>query len=245
MPPFLAVVYEGAPFEFLGPAHVGALLAILGLNLLLARFRGTTAETKHRARWGLAVLLWTAEVSWHAWNLASGIWRPQTMLPLNLCSLLIWLSGIMLVRRDYRIYEFSYFLGIGGAVQYLATPDLGPYGFPHFRFFQAYLSHGLLLTAPLFMTIVEGFRPTWRSLLRVAAGVHLYMIPIFFLNAAIGSNFLMLNSKPGTGSLLDLLPPWPAYIPYMEAIGLGACLLLYLPFVIIDSRSTAAPARVE
>lgn len=234
---FFAVDYEGAPFVFLGPAHVGALLAILTLNLLLIRFRRAKSETRTRIRWGLAIVLWTAEASWHAWNLAGGIWTPQVMLPLNLCSILIWLSGLMLVRKDHRIYEFAYFLGIGGAIQYLATPDLGRYGFPHFRFFQAYLSHGLLLTAPVFMTIVEGFRPTWRSLLRVVVGLNIYLVPIFFLNAAIGSNFLMLNAKPGTGSLLDILPDWPAYIAYMELIGLATCLLLYLPFIAGDARA--------
>jgi hypothetical integral membrane protein (TIGR02206 family) len=234
---YFAVDYEGAPFEFLGPAHIGALLVILALNLLLARFRNAEPETRTRIRWGLAIVLWTAEASWHAWNVAGGIWRPQVMLPLNLCSILIWLSGLMLVRKDQRIYEFAYFLGIGGAIQYLATPDLGRYGFPHFRFFQAYLSHGLLLTAPVFMTVVEGFRPTWKSLMRVVIGVNLYMVPIFLLNRAIGSNFLMLNAKPGTGSLLDILPAWPAYIPYMELVGLATCLLLYLPFIVVDSRT--------
>ena len=161
----------------------------------------------------------------------------QVMLPLHLCSLLTWLSGVMLVRKDRRIYEFAYFLGIGGALQYLATPDLGRYGFPHFRFFQAYLSHGLLLTAPVFMTLVEGFRPTWRSLQRVVIGANVYMVPIFFVNRAIGSNFLMLNGKPGTGSLLDILPPWPAYLPYMELIGLATCLLLYSPFIVADATA--------
>lgn len=237
---FFAVEYKGAPFDFLGPAHVGALIVVLGLNLLLIQFRTAEPATKTRIRWGLALVLWVSEASWHAWKLVSGIWRPEVMLPLNLCSILIWLSGIMLLRKDHRIYDFSYFLGVGGALQYLATPDLGPYGFPHFRFFQAYVSHGLLLTAPLFMTMVEGFRPTWRSLWRVVMGANLYMIVIFFLNGAIGSNFLMLNGKPGTGSLLDLLPAWPGYIPYMELIGLATCLLLYIPFVISDARAAAS-----
>lgn len=236
-----AVDYEGAPFELLGPAHIGALLAILALNLLLIQFRKTAPKTKARIRWGLAILLWTAEASWHVWSLAGGNWRPQVMLPLHLCSILIWLSGLMLARKIHWIYEFAYFLGIGGAIQYLATPDLGRYGFPHFRFFQAYVSHGLLLTAPVFMTVVEGFRPTWKSLVRVVIGINIYMIPIYLLNTAIGSNFLMLNGKPGTGSLLDILPDWPAYIPYMEAIGLVTCLLLYLPFIVADSRAGRGP----
>jgi uncharacterized membrane protein YwaF len=50
----------------------------------------------------------------------------------------------------------------------------------------------------------------------------------------------MLNAKPATPSLLDLLPPWPYYIPYMELLGLVSCLLLYLPFVLIDRRSGSA-----
>jgi hypothetical integral membrane protein (TIGR02206 family) len=237
MPEFFAVDYAGVPFEFLGAAHIGALLAILALNLLLIRVREAEPATRSRVRWGLAIVLWTSEASWHLWCLATGTWRPQVMIPLHLCSILTWLSGLMLVRKDYRIYEFAYFLGIGGALQYLVTPDLGRYGFPHFRFFQAYLSHGLLVTAPVFMTIAEGFRPTWRSLRRVVIGANIYMVPIFLLNLAIGSNFLMLNSKPGTGSLLDILPAWPYYLPYMELIGLVTCLLLYLPFSVADARA--------
>jgi hypothetical integral membrane protein (TIGR02206 family) len=143
----------------------------------------------------------------------------------------------MLVRCDYRIFEFAYFLGIGGGLQYLATPDLGPYGFPHFRFIQAFTSHGLLLTAPIYMAVVEGFRPTWASLKRVVIGANLYMVLVFIVNLAIGSNYLMLNAKPGTPSLLDLLPAWPYYVPFMELIGLATCLLLLVPFILADVRS--------
>jgi hypothetical integral membrane protein (TIGR02206 family) len=88
------------------------------------------------------------------------------------------------------------------------------------------------------MTVVEGFRPTWKSLLRVAIWMNLYMIPIYFLNNAIGSNYLMINHKPETASLLDLLPDWPIYILYMEALGVITFILLYIPFVIKDWRSS-------
>jgi hypothetical integral membrane protein (TIGR02206 family) len=145
-----------------------------------------------------------------------------------------------LLYRDRRIYEFAYFLGIGAAIQYLATPDLGIYGFPHFRFFQAFVGHGLLLTAPIYMTLVEGFRPTWKSLLRVVLWTNVYMAIIFMLNSTIGSDFLMLNVKPATPSLLDLLPAWPYYIVYMELIGVITLLLLYAPFMISDWKKPAA-----
>ena len=224
---------------------MAALAALLTLNLGLLRLRGATEQARSIARICLAVVLWASELSWHIWNIAVGTWSARYLLPLNLCSIFIWLCGFMLIFKDYRIYTFAYFLGIGASIQYLATPDLGQYGFPHFRFFQAFISHGLLLTAPIYMTTVEGFRPTWRSVKHVVLWTNVYMVLIFCLNLAIGSDYLMLNIKPATPSLLDLLPPWPYYIVFMELIGIVTILLLYLPFAIRDrlaGRSMAESA---
>jgi hypothetical integral membrane protein (TIGR02206 family) len=148
----------------------------------------------------------------------------------------VWTGAFMLVTKNYRIYEFMYFMGIAGAIQALATPDLGIYGFPHFRFFQTFLSHGLIVTSAIYMTVVEGQRPTWKSMIRVAIWMNVYALVVFFINNAIGSNYLMINRKPDLPSLLDLLPPWPVYILYMELIGVISMLLLYLPFVFKDWR---------
>ena len=185
----------------------------------------------------LALILVSNEIAWHYWNYVVGKWTIQTMLPLHLCSLLVWFGAFMLVTKNYRVYEFMYLMGIGGAIQALATPDLGIYGYPHFRFFQTFISHGLIITSAIFMTVVEGLRPTWKSLLRVAIWMNLYVVIIYFVNSAIGSNYLMINYKPDTPSLLDLLPPWPVYIVYMELIGIITFLLLYIPFVIKEWRN--------
>jgi hypothetical integral membrane protein (TIGR02206 family) len=158
------------------------------------------------------------------------------MLPLHICSILIWLAGFMLIFKNYRIYEFAYFIGIGGAMQALLTPDAGIYGFPHYRVFQTFISHGLLITAAVFMTTVEGFRPTWKSFWRVLIGINIYAAIIFPINHLLGTNYLFINGKPATASLLDALPAWPYYLIYMELIAFAIFLLLYLPFIIKDAR---------
>jgi hypothetical integral membrane protein (TIGR02206 family) len=149
----------------------------------------------------------------------------------------------MLATKNYQIYEFMYLMGIGGAIQALATPDLGIYGFPHFRFFQTFISHGLIVTAAIYMTTVEGYRPTWKSIWRVFVWMNAYMVIVFFINTAIGSNYLFINHKPETASLLDMLPRWPIYILYVEVIGMITVLLLYLPFAIKDWRRKAMENR--
>jgi hypothetical integral membrane protein (TIGR02206 family) len=186
----------------------------------------------------LASILWINEIAWHAWMLFHGRWTVQTMLPLHICSLMVWISGIMLVTRSYRVYEFSYFLGIGAGLQALATPDLGIYGFPHFRYFQTLLSHGLIVTASIYMTAVEGFRPACKSMLKAALWMNMYALGIYFVNDALGSNYLMVNAKPDVPSLLDLLPEWPWYILWMEGMGIITFLLLYSPFFVKSRVST-------
>jgi hypothetical integral membrane protein (TIGR02206 family) len=207
------------------------------LNVLLLFFKNANDGTKATIRWMLALILLFNEIAWHYWNFVTGQWTIQTMLPLHLCSLLVWMGVLMLITKNYRVYEFMYFMGIAGAIQALATPGLGIYGFPHFVFFQYFISHGLIITSAIYMTVVEGFRPTWKSLLRVAVWMNIYVVIVYFINVAIDSNYLMINYKPDTPSLLDLLPEWPIYILYLELIGVISILLLYLPFVAKDLRS--------
>ena len=143
----------------------------------------------------------------------------------------------MLITKNYRIYEFAYLLGLPGALQALLTPDAGRYGFPHFRFFQALLSHGAIITAAVYMTTVEGLRPMPWSTVRVLLIGNLGVLIVFLINRAIGSNYMYVNRKPETASILDLLPPWPWYLLYIEGMGVVMILLLYLPFFIHDLQS--------
>ncbi|MDK1030222.1 MAG: TIGR02206 family membrane protein [Anaerolineae bacterium] len=237
MSQFFAKDYLGGEFEFLGVNHIFTLTIIILINFIILRYKRTPEDIRSKVRWFLAILLWTNEIGFHIWKINIGEWHIQTMLPLHVCSLLVWLSGLMLVTKSFKIYEFVYFIGIGGAIQVLVTPDLGIYGFPHYRYFQTFISHGFIIISAIYMTTVEAFRPTWSSFFRVVLWLNVYMLAIFFLNNTIGSNYLMVNHKPSLPSLLDLLPDWPWYILWMELIGLVTFLLLYSPFIIKDLRS--------
>jgi hypothetical integral membrane protein (TIGR02206 family) len=235
---YFAKDWNGPAFAMFGPAHLTALALIVLLNIGLVRnFKGAGEAARTKLRWTMAIILWANELGWHIWNYATGQWTIQTMLPLHLCSVLVWVGALALVTMNYSVYEFMYFMGIAGALQALLTPDIGIYGFPHYRFWQTYVSHGLIVTAAIYMTLVERFRPTWKSLGRVVVWMNIYMGIVFVVNMLIGSNYLFIAHKPPTASLLDLLPPWPYYIAYIEVIGLVMCLLLYVPFIIKDWRA--------
>ncbi|MBI1294609.1 TIGR02206 family membrane protein [bacterium] len=227
---YFAWDYTGTPFRLFSMAHLAALAVIAGLALLLPLLRGRPSAQVW-FRYGLATLLLVNEMSWHVWHWVNGQWTVQTMLPLHLCSVLVFGSAIMLVTRHYGIFEFAYFMGIAGALQALFTPDLTIHGFPHYRFWQTYISHGGIVLAALFMVIVVGYRPTWRSLWHVLIGMNVYLAFVGIVNWLLGSNYMFIAHKPETASLLDVLGPWPWYILSLEALGMTICLLLMLPFV--------------
>jgi len=227
---YFAKDYTGAPMALFDTVHLLTLALIALLTLALLPLRSASPLTRRRARYAIAIILWLNEIGYHIWHLAWGLWTVQTMIPLQVCSVMVWLGGWGLITKNETMYEFMYFLGIGGALQALLTPDVGIYGFPHYRYFQTFISHGLIITSAVFLTVVEGMRPTWRSIVRVFVGTNLYMLLVYLIDVQIGANYLFLVSKPPTASVLDMLPPWPYYLLYMEAMGVVTFLLLYLPF---------------
>jgi len=244
MDQFFSLDFTGGPFQLFSTQHLIALGFFVLLNLFLV-IRGKSISEKARQglRYGMAAVLIVNELAWHAWNLITGQWTLQTMLPLHLCSILVWLNAYMLITRNYRIYEFAYLIGIAGALQAMLTPDLGIYAFPHFRYFQVFLSHGCIITSAIYMTAVEGYRPYPRSVLRVLVIGNIYMIGVTLLNLAIGSNYLFTAHKPVTASLLDVLPAWPWYLGIIELMAIAFVLLFYLPYAIRDlTQKKAATA---
>lgn len=232
MAQYFGGTWDGAPFEVFGTPHLIAIGILLAINLAFIPLRRhPRPKLQAGIRYGLAAILLVDELGWHLWNVHIGTWTVQTMLPLHLCSVLIYVSAIMLINKNYRLFEFVYFLGIGGALQGFLTPDAGQFGFPHFIFFQVLISHGGIVTAGIYMAVAERYRPTWASVKRVFIVSNIYMVLVGIVNWAIGSNYLFLAHKPATASLMDIMGPWPWYILSLEVVGLVMVLLLYLPFM--------------
>lgn len=232
--------YTGEPFRLFYPPHIAVLVIIVLINLSFIILRTSPHPIIQRTiRWGLAMALLINEAAWHAWNWSIGLWTIQTMLPLHLCSVMVFVSVIMLITRSKAVFEFAFFLGIGGATQALLTPPLTIHGFPHFRFFQTFISHGGIVAASVYMAVVERYRPYLRSTVRVFVGLNAYMLCIAVVNTLLGSNYLYLARKPDIPTLIDKLGPWPWYIIPLEGIALVLLVVLYAPFAIYDWRSRA------
>jgi hypothetical integral membrane protein (TIGR02206 family) len=231
MPDFFARDYTGGSFVLFGRDHLIGLAMIVLVCLTVWLFRDRWNDrTRKITRWSLLGLIYLCEGSWQVWMLATDSWTIQQMLPLWVCSITAWTMPLLLIWRSYRYYEWAYLIGIMGAVMALLTPDLMNYGFPHFRFIEFFTLHGAIIVAVIYMTAVEGFRPTWKSLPRVLVMINVYWLFCAWVNNQIGSNYLYTQGKLPTPSLLDVLGPHPWYLLAMEGIGIVLAILMILPF---------------
>lgn len=238
--------YTGRPFVSFGAAHLAALGIVLALNLFFTAWRKPAgARARAAFRYAAASALLLNEAVWFAWTYVTGQWDLRTILPLHLCSMMVYVGAAALVTKRQPLYELLYFLGIGGAFQALMTPNLGRYGFPHIYFLSSFVSHGLILSAAVYLTVVEGLRPTLGSLRRAFVVGNLLLACAGVVNWLVGGNYMYVSHKPETPTILDALGPWPWYIAGMEALGLLTMLLLYLPFARAGTRDNVRAPALE
>ncbi len=232
MQKYFAYDHGGPPFDTFGSGHLVALGIIAAIIVFLVRgWRKPSEDAKRRARVSLAAIILVVESSWHVWSLYTDFWNVQRHLPLHLCSVGIWCSIYMLLARSYRVYEILFFVGLAGSTQALLTPSAA-FGLPHFWAIQTLMSHGLLVIATVYMTTIEGFRPTWKSVWKTMLVLNIYVVIVAGINYLLGSNYMYTMGKPATASLLDLMGPWPWYLLTGEIVAIALFSLLYLPFAV-------------
>ena len=138
----------------------------------------------------------------------------------------------MLINKNYTLFEINYFWGLGGAIQALLTPDIGMYGFPHYRFFQFFTSHGLILAAVLYMVFVHQYAPQHRSIWKVFGITLIYTVFIAIFNFIFKGNYLFICWKPENGSIMDVMGPWPWYIIPLAVVAIITFYIWYTPFAL-------------
>jgi hypothetical integral membrane protein (TIGR02206 family) len=156
----------------------------------------------------------------------------------------------MLLKKRKKLYEFVYFIGIPVALYALIFPVAQNYGFPHYRFFYTLITPAMILLSAIYMTAAEDETTlNWQSLLRVFITANLIAAIVYGINVYFGSNYLYLNAKPTDRILLSVLPAYPTYLVYLEAIGILSGLILYIPVFLRDwmgkRNSQADAARID
>lgn len=219
------------PAVIFGPAHLVVLtMVVVGTPLLCWRARRDPG-----ARWllgvrrGLSLLLILNQVVWQVERLATDRWTPEEALPCHLCDAALFAAAWALWRPDALAFELGYFWGLAGTLQGLITPNI-PEDFPDYEFFRFFVMHAGIPVGMVFLAAGLGMRPRRGAVLRMVLWTNAMAAVAAVINLVSGGNYMFLREPPPSGSLLDLLGPWPWYILVAEGFALVMFLLLALPF---------------
>jgi hypothetical integral membrane protein (TIGR02206 family) len=212
----------------------GAYGAALSLAVMLG-VAGCWTGRRNPGRWRLwaarilGVVLLGDAVSYFVTVATSGPFSVQSSLPLPLCDVATVVAAAACLWPAGLLVELTYFWGLAGTLQAVATPDLDV-GFPHVVFFQYVVGHFGIVLAALFLVIGMGERPRRGAAPRVLVLTAGYTAVVGLVDWLTGADYMFLSSKPASWSLLSVLGPWPWYTLSATAVAVVLVTALDAPF---------------
>lgn len=224
-------------FEAYGTSHQAVILLLLvGATLLVWSGRShprSSAARRLGKALALAILLLTLPLQ--ILYFTPAYWSLQRTLPLNLCDLAWMVAVIALWTHRRWAVALTYYWGLTLTTQAVLTPDLAQ-DFPGPVFLLFWATHLLIVWAAVYLTWGLRLTPDWHSYRTAIVATAVWAVAAFAFNQVAGTNYGYLDAKPATGSILDLLGPWPWYVVAEVVIVALVWALVTWPWVALANR---------
>jgi hypothetical integral membrane protein (TIGR02206 family) len=216
--------------ELLETEHVAAVAAsalLAGVAVVAART--WSADSIVLVSRGLALFILAAFATDHAVAVARGDWSLDRYLPFHLTDAVTIVAAIALWTGRPLVVELAYFWALTASLQAVLTPDLGE-DFPDPYFWTYFVTHVGAVVAACLLVFGRGLRPRAGAVRRAFVATACVAAAAALANLLTGGNYMFLREKPDSGSLLDLMGPWPWYIATAAVLALALFAALDAPF---------------
>ena len=199
-------------FEVFSLDHIISLIVIIFLFIIFLRYNekiGIEDDSKTFLI-TLSILMIFLDLSEDIVRVFTGFYSINKDLPLQLCSIGVYLGAYNLIYRNQTIFNLIFYWGFVGATNAILTPDGDLFELKIFFFYsQAY--HAALIFAVLWMIIKYGMRMEYKSIFQVVLYTNVIVGIITVINFALDSNYMFLRIMPNSISPF-LMGQWPTYI---------------------------------
>lgn len=232
-------MFEGSKLtqlEYLGPLFIG-LVAIVFFYFIKDKI---SDKTKKAILYILAGLLVISEVTDKIYVYIHLGWH-YDILSFHLCSISA-IVGVYLVffNQNRTLFGIWFFWSLQGALQALLAPTV-TVGTEYYKYWQFFSHHVLLVVLPITILYFKNWIPDFQDVKRSYLWLIITCIPIIIFNTITGTEYMFVSlshdARPSTGSILDLLGPFPYYILALFVLVFLLLYLTYLPIKIIYRKS--------
>ncbi|MEY4903910.1 MAG: hypothetical protein RLZZ292_1725 [Bacteroidota bacterium] len=207
-----------------GYAVLGGIAFVIGIYFL-AKTLNNPVEKRRDAKLyilliiAIYLLLTITKVVQKEWSMA---WN----LPLHLCDISAWVLGYALYSRNQTAFQLGYYWGAAGALFGFGTPSIQ---FVDWYMIPFFFWHALLLAAPVYLMVTEGFRPSHKGVFLAWIWVCLIGVVLLGVNYFLGGNYMYVSQRIPPMEMMGL-PEWPTYLVYLIPLMLVLFYLFWLPF---------------
>lgn len=139
-------------FELFSFTHITIILITLVIPISIIRHKKELSNLSYKRKLsiGLGVFLLMLDFGFYIWKYAVGL-QLMFPIPMHICSWATYILSIALITNNKLFINLSVYYGFIGGLLSLLVPDFGGYGSNHFRFYQFFILHGILLIGPLLL----------------------------------------------------------------------------------------------
>ncbi|SMD25475.1 YwaF family protein [Kibdelosporangium aridum] len=231
----------GREFTAYGASHwvVLVLFALGSVALVVVGRRWGGTVIVRRVAQGLAAAVLLVHVAAQVYLMIPPRWNLTHSLPLQLSDLAGPVAAYALWTSRRWAVSLAYYWGLTLNTQALVTPVLRGPDFPDWEFVAFWVSHLFVGWVAVYLTWGLRMRPDWHSYRLAVAITVCWAVVAQVVNLLVDGNYGYLNRKPVTGSLLDVLGPWPWYLIPVAALVLVVWALMTWPWTIARRQTVS------
>ncbi len=223
----------GIGVKTFGLVHITwVAVAIFLMWLTIFLYKRQTEKNKYRILLGAVTLMVFGYVVRWIWLASIGHYTLAENLPLQLCSLSVFVELAAVVSGNITLKEFSYCCSMPGALASLIIPGMGPYPLFSYFYLQFAFAHTILILIPLLWIFGDGWRPSLSNFPKCAGLLSTFVAIAFWVNSRVDGNYFFL-SHTRDNSRLQPFEEWlgyPGYLfPYVIFVFV-AWVIMYVPW---------------
>ena len=207
-------------FQVFSIEHIISIIVIILVFIVFLRFNKVLGinDNSRSFLFLLAFIMISLDLSEDLVRVFTGYYSIRKDLPLQLCSIGVYLAAFTLVSRKKIFFDLIFYWGFVGATNAILTPDGNLFELRIFFFYsQAY--HAALIFAVLWLMIKYDMRMRYGSILKVVISTNIIVGLLSILNYAIDSNYMFLRQIPNSVSPF-LMGEWPVYIIMVQVFSI-------------------------
>jgi hypothetical integral membrane protein (TIGR02206 family) len=204
----------------------GILFVILFISSLFFIGKNSSKKTQLYLLYGMGIYQLVSSIGLDLSRIVDGTFLLSSHLPLQMCGITAYLSGIVVFYRKQFIFEFLYFWGLAGFIHSVLTPEFTT-EVNTFTIINYYLSHSLIFVVPVWLMLMMDMRlkigSWWTNFLYTQP----LLIFVMIINWSVGGNYMYLAEAPLAENPLIFTRVWPWYILTFEFLVIAHFLIFY------------------